>query len=206
MTLEAITSDRTVRPVYVGWLDIKDDPIYGWTGPGAFAPSGTGDAVLDSNVFLQLDSAVELSGFSVSADGTKPVRLTFSAHDETAAAMRQIVRDRRVWRMRRAKIWRFFMMPDNASVFPEFQQMASGFISRMTYSRSPGSPATIAVEIDSDLALTSGAPLRWIDERGPWSSFIADLQRGPITVPRAAPPSRSGGGGGRSDSRLLREL
>lgn len=179
MSLSDRVTAAVVRPVYVGYLDIKDDPVFGWTGPGLFNPSGTGDTILDSNTFASVEGAVDISDISEGGGG-QPITITFSAHDADENVIRQLVRDRRAWRFRRAKLWRFFLLDDESAVHPEFQQIFSGYMREFTMVKKLGEPATITLTLDYDIQHVQGAELRWIDEPTGWSSFITALANGPL--------------------------
>ena len=190
----------TVRPVFAGWLDLLDDPVFGWTGPGSLALSGTGDPVLDNNIFVPVEGAVEIGDFTESMGAGRPLTITFSAPDNDAPVIRQIVRDRRIWQLRRAKIWLLFLMEDQASVHPEFTQLFSGVIVQATTNRQPDTPATIVLELDADLRGAAGAPARLLDHSrfnlaDRFSDFILPLAQGPITgaAQRVSPFDRGGG-------------
>lgn len=197
MTLAARVAGPVVRPVLVGWFDFLGDPVYGWTGPGLFAPAGTGDPVLDNNIFSSAEGAVEISDIGESAGGARPVQLSFSAHDNDADVIRQIVKDRRIWQLRKAKIWLFFLMDDEITVHSEFVQIFSGVISQASTARQPGQPATITLDVDADLRAANNAPSRLQDHARDnpadrFSSFLLSIANGPL----ATAGSRRGGGGG----------
>lgn len=213
MTVESKLAATVVRPVIVGWLDIKDDPVYGWTGPGIFAPSGTGDSTLDSNTFLSVAGAIQISDFREGANGSGGVSLTFSGEDNDAPVIKQIVRDRRAWQLRRAKIWLFFLNQDMATVSPDFTQLFSGIMVNASTARQPGSPATISIDLDLDAGKTQGASARLVDHRrfettDTFSSYVIDLSNGkPVTTgaPKATgglvTPQSIGAGQARSKGR-----
>lgn len=196
MTLDARVTAPVVRPVLVGWFDFVGDPAFGWTGPGLLAPTGTGDPILDNNVFSSAEGAVRVSDFSESTSGARAVQVTFSAHDNDADIVRQIVRDRRVWQLRRAKIWLFFLQADEASVHSDFVQLFSGVIAQASLSRQTGDVAEITLDLDADLRRAGSAPARLQDHSrfnaaDAFSSFIARLANGPLAS--ALPPPTSGG-------------
>ena len=206
MTLADRVTAPVVRPVFVGFLDIKDDPVYGWTGPGVFAPTGTGDPDLDGNVFTSVEGAVEISDFVENMGSGRPISLTFSAPDNDARIVRQIVRDRRAWQLRRAKLWLFFFSGDQVSVLPEYQQLFSGVIAQAQMSRRPGEAATIIIDLDTDLRGAFSAEARLTDlprfrPDDKFSSFMVPLASGPIasatyTSGHVYPGRVRGGGGG----------
>lgn len=205
MTLQARVTGPVVRPVLVGFFDFVNDPAFGWTGPGLFTPTGTGDPILDNNIFSSAEGAITISEIGESAGGARPIQLAFSAHDNDADIIRQIVRDRRVWQLRKAKLWLFFLMDNEISVHPEYVQLFSGVIAQATTSREPGQPATITLECDADLRRSGNAPARLLDHvrfnpADLFSSFLLKLATGQVAT--AGTPSAGGaagsGGGGRS--------
>lgn len=215
MTLAQRVQGPVVRPVLVGWFDFAGDPVFGWTGPGLFAPTGTGDPVLDGNIFSSAEGAVDISEIVETAAGARPLQLSFSAHDNNADIIRQIVKDRRIWQLRRAKIWLFFLQDDEASVHPEFTQLFSGVITQATTARQPGQPATITLECDADLRAAGAPPARLIDHRrfnaaDTFSSFLLTIANGSTATAQPRVGGRGGGegkggggGGGRSFAETL---
>lgn len=198
MTLQARLTGPVVRPVFVGLLDFAGDPAYGWTGPGLFAPTGTGDPDLDGNIFSSVEAAAEISDFAEALSGARGVSVTFSGHDNDAPVMAQIVRDRRVWRLRKAKIWLFFLSDDEKTVYPEFRQLFSGVIAEAKTARRFGQPATIILDLDVDIQNAGGAPARLIDHgrfnpADLFSSFVIDLAKGPIAGAAKTVASSPGG-------------
>lgn len=186
MTQSERLEAQEVRPVFAGWLDFKDDPAFGWTGPGVLAPSGTGDPILDGNLFSSAEGAVSITDFVENMGNGRPLTLTFSAPDTDTEIIRQIVRDRRVWQLRRAKIWLFFLMDDQASVHPEFAQLFSGVIVQANTNRRPDEPATIVLDLDTDLRAADGPEARLLDharfhDADKFSTSILPLAQGPIT-------------------------
>ena len=201
MTLAQRVQAPVVRPVLVGWFDFLGDPAFGWTGPGLFAPSGTGDPILDNNIFSSAEGATEISEIVESAAGARPFQLSFSAHDNNADIIRQVVKDRRIWQLRRAKLWLFFLMDDEASVHPEFTQLFSGVIAQATTARQSGQSATITLECDADLRAAFAPAARILDHRrfnptDTFSSLLISVANGSTST--AQPRGRDGGGGGRS--------
>lgn len=185
MTLEQRLTGQTVRPVFAGLFDIAGDPALGWTGPGLFAPTGTGDPDLDGNIFSSVEGAADITDFIETMSGSRGVSVTFSANDNDAPIMAQIVRDRRVWRLRKAKIWLFFLMDDEKTVYPEYRQVFSGVIAEAKTARRFGQPSTIILDLDVDVQNAGGASARWLDHSrfnagDMFSSFIIDLAKGPI--------------------------
>ncbi len=205
MSLDQRLTADVVRPVFVGLLDIKDDPVMGWTGPGVFAPTLTGDPDLDGNQFTSVEGAATISDFVESMSGSSGVSITFSGHDNDAEVMKQIIRDKRVWRVRKAKIWLFFLMDDEKTVHPEFRQLFSGVIAEVKSADQPSSPSAIVLDLDVDLQNAAGAPARWIDHQqfnlgDTWSSYILDLLVGPLAGPRNRKRVRLTSGGDRAGS------
>lgn len=204
MTLQDRATARIQRRVLIGWLDFDVDPVFGWTGPGPLSLSGTGDPILDGNVFLPVGGAAEISAAKNDMGSGGPVTITYSAHELAAEATRQIVRDGRTWRLRKAKIWQAWLMDDEKTLFPEIEQYTSGVMVAASTTRQPGSPATIEITIDRDLRFAGDAALRATDHArenagDTFSSFIVALASKQIAgaaAPAAAPPVLIRGGGG----------
>lgn len=196
MALEDVLVAATVRPVLVGWLDFKDDPVRGWTGPGTFAPTSTGDADLDGETFASAGGAVAITAFSHDQGLGGPVTVTFAAGEmDDEEVFLQIVADRRAYLGRAARFWQFFLSADEASVLPEFEAMFTGVMVHAETSRQPGQPATISITCDQDTQKAFNAPVRWIDHQlfypgDTASTFINDLVRGTIAGAGEVAPRR----------------
>src|SRR5690606_11127974 len=153
---------------------------------GAFVPTETGDDDLDGNTFLEIDSAIDISEITQDRGIGQPVTITFSAGNmDQEAVVDELVKDRRNFLGRKAKLWLFFLNADEDSVLPEFTVLFSGVMVAAETQRQVGRPAVISVTCDQDLQHAETAPVRWIDHMlfypdDTWSSFITDLSRGPI--------------------------
>lgn len=164
MALADVLGAAIVRPVHVGWLDFKTDPVYGWTGPGSFAPSSTGDSDLDGNTFVPTAAAVAISDFVENQGFGKPLQLTFAAGDmEDEEIFQQLVVDQRAWLGRRAKFWLFFLTADESTVLSDFSVMFNGVMIGASLQRQPGQSAVIQITCDYDLQKARRPPTRWIE-------------------------------------------
>lgn len=188
MALADVLAAPVVHPVFVGWLDFKTDPVRGWTGPGAFAPTGTGDSDLDGETFLHAEGPISIGDFTEDSGLGQPLPITFSAGEmDDEEAFLQLVVDERLFMGRTAKIWLFFMQDDESDVEADFDVLFSGVMVKAQTSRQPGEPALVTIECDQDLGRASHAPVRWIDHQifyssDTWSTFINDLARGALAT------------------------
>jgi hypothetical protein len=204
MALADVLGAAVVRPVHVAFFDIKDDPIYGWTGPGAFAPTGTGDADLDGNVFLSAEGIVQASDVVEDEGIGGDFTLTFAVDEDINAwilgeselgvdflgdsggpVYDQLVLDRRAFVGRRAKVWLFFLAADEASVLPEFDVVFNGFMSSASMSRSSAEPSVVTLTCDQDTQKSKGIPALWVDHQyfnpdDTAASFMNNLARGNV--------------------------
>ncbi len=211
MALVDVLAASVVRPVYVAWFDIKDDPIYGWTGPGAFAPTGTGDTDLDGNVFLSSEGVVQVSGFHEDQGLGSELTLTFAISTDIAPFILdqsqldigvlgtpggpvydQLVIDRRRFIGRRAKIWLFFLNADEASVMAEFEVVFNGVMTGAAMNRAAGQPSTVSLTIDQDTQKRRAPPSRLMDHArfnpgDTATSFLSDMRRGSVAGASQSP-------------------
>lgn len=191
MALVDVLAATVVRPVVVGFLDIDTDPVRGWTGPGIFAPSGTGDPDLDGETFLSVAGAIDMTEIREDQGMGGAITVTFAAGDmDDEEIFAQLVADRRAFMGRKAKFWRFFLSEDEASVLTDFAVLFDGVMISAKTSRKSGNPATIAVTCDQDTQKSRGVPARWIDHQfhyptDTFSTFINDLARGGIAGGRS---------------------
>lgn len=173
----------TVRPVLVGRLDILTDPITAWTGHGVFSPTGTGDTALDGQVFVGMAPFVELSQVLEDQGIGGPVTLTVTGHDLDEDALRQVVRDKRQWRLRKAWLWLGLLNVDEATVIADPVRIKTGIMVQMSVERKPDGPVAI-VTIDRDLGFAKSGAFRWVDHprlfpTDTWSTFVVELSNKP---------------------------
>lgn len=188
MALADVLKAPVVKPVVLGFFDIKGAPLRGWSGPGVFIPTDTGDADLDNELFVEAAGPVDITDIHETAGMGGPVTITFSAAEfDDEEFVQEIIADRRVYMRRKAKLWRFFLLQDESAVHPDFMPLYSGVMVAAETHREPGKPATIAITIDQDLSKASTAPVRWVDHQQFYpgdtaSTFINDLTRGPLAT------------------------
>ena len=215
MAIDDVLTAPTVRPVHIGFFDIKDDPIYGWTGPGLFAPTGTGDLDLDDNVFESAAGAIDVTEFHEDQGIGSALSLTFAVGEEyggwilgqsqlgidalgdpKGSIWDQIVIDRRQFLGRKAVIWLGFLNSDESGVLSDIQRMFTGVMVQASASRRTGSGTTITLKCDQDLQKANVPPSLIVDHQNfysgdAFSSYMADLARGPVSGAVSNPFARS---------------
>lgn len=184
MAIADVLVAAVVRPVVLGWLDFKDDPVRGWTGPGTLVPSGTGDADLDGDTFGSAEGVVEVTSFSQDRGLGAPVTVSFAAGEMADEQIfEQIVGDRRVFQARKARFWLAFLNAAESAILPEVEPLFTGIMVGAETERQTGKPAMIAVTCDQDVQKAFSAPVRWIDHQtfhpsDTGSSFVNNVARG----------------------------
>lgn len=204
MAIEDILTAATVRPVTVGFLDFQSDPVYGWDGPGAFAPTGTGDSDLDGNTFLSVEGAVAIGEFGEDLGLGRPISVSFAGGEfDDEVVFQQLVVDQRLFMGRKAKFWRFFMSADESAVQDDFETLFNGVMVGAELTRQPGSPAIITVHCDQDTSKAQRLPARWMEHQfynsgDTATTFLNSLTRGGVASaqydgsrPRTQRPSPS---------------
>ncbi len=181
--MQTALSDRVIRLVLIGRLDIATDPVTAWTGPGIFAPSSTGDSALDGQIFVAMAPFEGLTDILEDQGIGGPVTLTLTAHDLDFDILQQVVRDARQWRGRKAWLWLGLLDEDEATVIANPARIKTGIMSEIIIERTDtGSVAHVT--IDKDLGYAKSAPFRWLDHASfyatdTWSSFIVQLANKP---------------------------
>jgi len=182
--MQTALQDRVLSDVAIGRLDIASDPVYFWTGPGLFAPSGTGDAALDGNVYDSDEAPADISEISEDPGGEDSVLLTFPAHDMDQNLLRQIVRDRRQWRLRKAWLWKGLLdTSDLKTVIANPMRAFTGVITNVRVMRDDEG-AGVAVTLGRDYGLATGTPYRIINHARLWpgdtySAYLLKLANKP---------------------------
>jgi hypothetical protein len=208
VAIEDVLAAATVRPVHIGFFDIKDHALRGWSGPGAFLPTGTGDDDLDDNVFLAVEGAIEITDFTENQGMGEAISLTFPITDELGGFILgegmlgidplgqpqgpifdHLVTDRRLFMGRKAVIWLAFLQEEEDIVENEIQRMFTGVMVGASVQRQVGQPTTVTLICDQDLQKANTAPLRLIDHQVFYpsdtaSTFINSLSRGGIATAR----------------------
>lgn len=187
--------DNIVRPVLIGRLDFATDPIYSWTGPGLFAPTGSGDTALDGNIYDPAEAFIDISSIQENQGIGGPVTITAKAHLDSEPLLRQLVRDRRQWRGRPAYLWLGLLDSTEGVVFQYPTRIKTGVMTNMLIRRESDA-AQVEIIIDTDLGNARSAEFRWLDHsryhpNDTWSSYILKLANKPLGVERGqvSPPN-----------------
>ena len=222
-TIEAILGAQTVHPVHIGRFYIKDAEVLGWTGPGIFTPTGTGDIDLDDEVFVSAEGVIEASDILENQGIGAEVSFKFAVSEDIAGwiwgvstwgsassfwgnpggpVFDQIIQDRRPYLGRRAVVWLGFLSDDESEVLPEIQRVFTGVMTSVGMQRGTGQASMVTLTCDQDTQKAFLAPARWLDHQSFYpgdtgSSFIVDLARGSIggaaTVGSGQNPAAGGG-------------
>ena len=175
-----------VRPVLIARFDIASDPVLGWTGPGLFAPTGTGDPALDGQIFDPQEAPVEISDFVDNQGIGEALTITMAAVDLDEDVLRQLIRDKRAYLGRKAWVWFGLLDDTEAAVIPDPERLKTGVIISMTRRRLDDEEV-VDIVIDEDLGGRKGSELRIIDHTRFWtgdtfSSFVLKLVNRPSGV------------------------
>ena len=169
--------------VLIGRLDIASDPVYVWTGPGILLPSGTSDAALNGYSFSPAQGFVGISSFFENMGIGRPVTATLTGHDMDQELMRQVVRDKRTWRLQPAYIWAAILDTDKMTVLGEPFRMKTGVMTNMTVTRTSDS-AVVSVTIDEDVGKSRETAYYIADHPRLWAAdtyatYVAKLANKP---------------------------
>ena len=186
--MQTALNQQVIRPVLIAFMDIVSDPITMWTGPGAFAPTGSGDSVLDGKTFLSAESVADVSDIQEDQGIGGPVTILLKANNLNQDALRQFVRDRRAWRGRPAYLWMGLFDSTAVGVIASPIRIKTGIMARVSIVRSTES-VFIELVIDSDLQNARSAKFELIDHQriysnDRFSSFILELANKPAGLER----------------------
>jgi len=170
MTTEMATALQggEVQPVIVARLDIENDPVKAWSGPGLFAPTGTGDTALDGNTFDPAEGFVDITDIQEDQGTGNLVAITAKANDLDASLLRQIVRDGRLWIGRDAFLW-LGLLEEEKNVVVNPTRIKTGVMVEMEIKRESDTNLVV-VTIDVDLRNEGAAPFQILDHPRIWSS------------------------------------
>jgi hypothetical protein len=178
-TMQTALAEPTIRPVLIAYLDIASDPISMWTGAGTFAPTGSGDAILNGKTFYSAQSFVDVSDIVEDQGIGGPVSIVLKANDLDEDALRQIARDRDAWRGRPAYIWMGLLNSTLNAVHADPVRIKTGIMTQIIVARS-FSEVAIKLTVDVDVSNARSAPFRLLDHQrihpgDTFSSYVIEL-------------------------------
>lgn len=181
--VEAALASSPYRPVLIGRLDIEDDPVHAWTGPGIFAPTGTSDAALNDLSYDPAEAFIDITPVREDMGNGGPLTITLSGTDLDDDLLRQVVRDKRAWRLKPAYLWVGILDTDMHSVIGEPFRMKTGVIAAIETVRRADT-AIVRVTIDEDLGRARSAPCLIRDHARVWpgdtySTYLGALANKP---------------------------
>jgi len=187
-TASQALQENVVRPVLIGRLDFLGDPVYSWTGPGLFVPSGSGDSALDGNSYDPAEAFIDISAITENQGIGGPVTITAKAHLRDEPLLRQLVRDRRAWRGRPAYLWLGLLNSDENAVLNYPTRIKTGVMTNMLITRD-AETASVQITVDTDLGNARSAEFRWLDHAryrpsDSWSAYLLKLANKPLGLER----------------------
>lgn len=155
MTLPAASLTGTVRPFWVGYIDIDGDEVRVTTLPNHLLPTGTGDADLDGFTFESLPAAfVDITPVVHSVEGSDTVTATLSGIPGGDSSFLTALATPANWRGRVARLWRGLA---DANFSPTIiEGYYTGYIMDCQFSGGPGGQ-TVSLTIENYLAVLSTA-------------------------------------------------
>lgn len=160
--LHATTSTAVGKPVLplavILYLDVKDDPLFAWTGIGdlPFVAAQTGDPSLDGFTFYGTGNIVEVGQVSEGVGGSDALEITMPGVDIAEPMMRQLIRDQRRWQFRRAVVWLMALDPDTDVIAGKPFRIKTGRMDAMPYLEDD-EKGVIKVKIEGQQAYSNQA-------------------------------------------------
>ena len=181
-----------IRPVLIAYLDIASDPIAMWTGAGTFQPTGSPDLILNGKSFLPNSAFADMSEIKEDEGIGGPITILLAGDSLDEAALRQIVRDRRQWRGRKAYFWLGLLNENLNAVYEYPVRIKTGIMTRVEVRRGTDD-VSIELVVDEDLGNAKTAAFRITDHArihagDTFSSFVTELANKPngLERPRTA--------------------
>jgi len=153
--------ERVIRPVVLAYLDIRSDPIAMWTGPGLLSTSGYNDPALNGRIFDPDKAFMEVGDISEDQGIGGPLSIVAKGESLQTDALRQVIRDRREWRGRKAYIWFGLLDDEEKELVGEPVRIKTGVMTEVNTSR--GRDYGVSITIDADLRNSASAEWRWVD-------------------------------------------
>lgn len=165
-----IVGGGTVTTAIAARLEFASETVFIWTGVGAIQPTGSGDSLLDGNVFdpLAAGVAVEIGANSMSYSGSDELTITLavpsSPHATIAAA--QVIPGE--YQGRQVTIWRALLWrPADPLAEPvwRFRRIRTGSMDKLEVS-DDGNSHNLTLTVESHQALVSNATNQtYLDQR-----------------------------------------
>lgn len=198
-----------LQPIYIIRLDIATDPVQVWTGPGIFAPTGTGDTALDGYTFDSAPAVLSLSDAIESSENGSPLTLTAPASELDEVILRQVVRDKRQYQGRKAWIWLGFLdTDDDTSVLssPPIRRIKFGHMLSISITEDAENGGSASLIVDVDQGRARGRNMRVQDHNRIWDgedtfgNYVQPLANRPQGITGSADRTNAGIVGGNSGS------
>jgi len=168
LTFDPATLDmlgrEVVRPPFLAWLDIVDDPIRATTWEVSLRLSGTGDPDLDGQLFSAISPELgSVSGVKRATGGSDTVTATLSGIVGPNSDLLNILADETKWKGRLARLW--FLTLNSAgdrvgAVVPYYTGRMVGFVITGSADQQ-----TAKITIESYLAsLTAASNRTYLDQ------------------------------------------
>ena len=191
MTYDNRAQDITQRGAFAVRLDIDNDPIRVWTGPGVFAPTDTGDLALDGQTFESVGGApiIQVSPVTDGPDGVSQLSLSLGGADLNKDAAIQFLRDRRSYQGKRAYVWECLLDENYTDAFA--RRFYTGIISHFSF--QDGDDAVITCTLDRDIRLLRNPPRKMTRQREIWpgdtfADYAVDAANKPYGPGKETPP------------------
>ena len=193
-SMQTAIESPVIRPVALAYLDIASDPIAMWTGPGPFQPTGSPDGVLNAKTFQPSAAFADMSEIQEDEGIGGPVTILLQGSSLDEPALRQLVRDKRQWRGRRAYIWLGYLNENLYAVHEWPVRIKTGIMVAAEVRRGT-EEVSIQLVIDEDMQNAKTAAFRITDHArihptDTFSSFVTELANKPNGLER--PRSSSG--------------
>lgn len=206
--LDAEGENPVIRPIWLLWLDVEDDPLYAHTGLGSitFEEGETGDPALDGKTFEGLGVFAYMGDIEEGENGSGPVQITLPGVDPALPGFKPLIADAKLWQYRRAVLWFSYLADDGSGLIDAPEREKTGRMDglEITHDRDT---CTITLAIEG-FAASSGPPLGTkyseqpeIDADDISQQWVSDLSNrqpeiGPGTTQASTRPVPGGGGTG----------
>lgn len=159
-----------ITTAYLARLEFKSETIFVWTGNDSIMPQGSGDSLLDNNVFDPLAYGVVIdigeNSFSYNGSDQLEIKMNIPAQPDHAIAAASVFPNE--FQARAATIWRGLMVPNiNPLAAPVwmFRRIRAGLMDKLEI-MNDGQAHTFALTVESHQALiTNASNTTYLDQR-----------------------------------------
>ncbi len=202
---QAVLASPRIITAYLARLDFRSETIFMWTGMGAIQPTGSGDSLLDGNIFHPFAEGVltDIGENSFSYTGSDELTVTLGVPTSPNATIAAAQVYPNEYQGRQATLWRALLYPNSDPLGAPvwlFRRIRTGSMDRLEV-QDNGTRHSLILTIESHQGLISNATNQtYLDQKkydptDTSQDYAASIANGdPAPSKAGVMPSLPGGG------------